>query len=105
MNVIKAAILGTQQTGDDARVVLKQAGITGVRRMAGYQPATCSEPLPDTLDEISRQCAKDFRHPYEHFQAVIARWASQYGNFPQKLMQVNSPVYDLVKDRAHDGRE
>lgn len=36
MNVIKAAILGTQQTGDDARDVLRQAGIVGFQRLAGY---------------------------------------------------------------------
>lgn len=102
---LKSAILGTQHTGDDARDVLRQAGIVGFQRMSGYEPANCSEPLPETLDAISRRSAKEFWHPYEHFQAVIARWASQYGDFPQKLMQVNSPAYDFVKDRAHDGRE
>lgn len=33
---LKAAILGTQQTGDDAREVLRQAGIRGLQRKAGY---------------------------------------------------------------------
>jgi hypothetical protein len=33
---LKSAILGTQHTGDDARDILRQAGIRGFQRLAGY---------------------------------------------------------------------
>lgn len=104
MDYPKEVVIGST----DYHTVMRAVAEQSLKRLGGYIPKVCDEPLPKTLDAISieRWLAAPREHPYQHYNLVIHLFVQQYGMWNADLgrrLYENETAYEWVKYRAHEG--